>query len=181
MKKNTTLRMCLVAVFAALYFVLTMYLTIRIGNITITLASLPVLLLAVLYRPVESAVAAALGELLHQVLTYGLTVTTPLWILPPVIRGLIVAFGCILIRKKTGGQDPWKKPVWFFALLILAAAVTTVFNTGITWLDSIIFHYYTFAYVFGDFMIRFFTGIATAVVMGVILPPTVIAIRNAVR
>lgn len=181
MKRNMTKRLCLVAICAALYFVLTMYLTIRIGNITITLASLPILVLAVMYGPVEAAVAAGLGELLHQVLTYGLTVTTPLWILPPIIRGLIVAFGCYLITKKTDKKDPWNKPVPFFFWLIVAAIVTTLVNTGITWLDSVIFHYYSFAYVFGDFVLRLLTGIGTAIVMGIVIPPIVTALRNADR
>ncbi|MDO5435103.1 MAG: folate family ECF transporter S component [Clostridia bacterium] len=179
MGKMTTKRLCLVAVFAALYFVLTMYLTIRIGNITITLASLPILILAVLYGPLESTVAAALGEFIHQLLSWGLTLTTPLWLLPPVVRGLIVAFGCMLIRRRCKVKEPWEQPAAFFALLVAAAVVTTLANTGITWLDSVIFGYYSKAYVFGDFVIRLFTGIGTAVVLGFVIPPVVKALKRA--
>ncbi|MCQ2458262.1 MAG: ECF transporter S component [Clostridia bacterium] len=179
MGKMTTKRLCLVAVFAALYFVLTMYLTIRIGNITVTLASLPILILAVMYGPMESTVAAGLGELIHQLLSWGLTVTTPLWLLPPIIRGLIVAFGCRVIKSRNTVKEPWERPVAFVILLVAAAVVTTLANTGITWLDSVIFGYYSKAYVFGDFVIRLFTGIGTAIVMSLVLPPVVKALKRA--
>lgn len=176
-KRNMTLRLCLVAIFAALYFVLTSWLTIRIGNLRISIASLPILILAIMYGPVESCTAAVLGEFIYQVLNYGITLTTPLWLLPPVIRALIVAFGYRMLKKK--GAEPWKQsPVSFVLLLVIAAIATTLANTGITWLDSVIYHYYSFAYVFGDFVVRLLTGIGTAVVMSIILPPVVTALRR---
>ena len=178
MKKITTKRLCIIAILTALYFVLTIWLTIRIGNLRISLASLPILILAIMYGPLESAFAAGLGEFLNQLLTYGLTITTPIWILPPIIRALIVAFGCNLIKKKYSTEDPWSKPVLFYGLLIIAAIITTFANTGVTWLDSIIFHYYTFAYVFGDFVIRLVTGVLTAVVMATILPYIIKPLRK---
>ena len=176
-KRNMTLRLCLVAIFAALYFVLTSWLTIRIGNLRISVASLPILILAIMYGPIESCTAAVLGEFIYQVLNYGITLTTPLWLLPPVIRALIVAFGYRMLKKK--GTEPWKEsPVSFVLLLVAAAIATTLANTGITWLDSVIYHYYSFAYVFGDFVVRLLTGIGTAVVMSIILPPVVTALRR---
>lgn len=178
-QRNTTLRLCVTAIFAALYFVLTSWLTIRLGNLRISIASLPILVLALMFGPVESCGAAILGEFIYQVLNYGVTLTTPLWLLPPVIRALIVSFGYRWMKKKVG--EPWEtKPIWFGFLLIFAAIMTTLANTGITWLDSVIYHYYSFAYVFGDFVVRLLTGIGTAVVMAVILPPVVKALRRIV-
>lgn len=176
-QRNMTLRLCITAIFAALYFVLTSWLTIRIGNLRISIASLPILILAIMYGPVESCGAAILGEFIYQLLNYGLTLTTPLWLLPPVIRALIVAFGYRMLKK--GNDEPWHdRPIWFGLLLIIAAIITTLANTGITWLDSVIYHYYSFAYVFGDFVVRLITGIVTAFVMSLILPPVVKALRK---
>lgn len=82
-KQNSVYRLSMTAVMTALYFVLTTYGSIRLGNIRITVASLPIILLAALFGPAESCAAAGLGEFLNQVLTYGLTPTTPVWLLPP--------------------------------------------------------------------------------------------------
>ena len=170
--------MCLVAVFAALYFVLTSYLTIRAGNLRISLASLPILVCALVCGPWKAATAAFLGEGLFQILNYGITLTTPLWLLPPVIRALIVAYG----NRFLEAHDPTKRDyqLLFSALVTFAAIITTVCNTLVTWLDSVIYHYYTKAYVFGDFFVRFATGVVTAIVISLILPPLVRKLRQAI-
>jgi hypothetical protein len=50
----------------------------------------------------------------------------------------------------------------FYCVCIFAAIATTLANTGVIWVDSHILGYYTFAVVFGDFLVRLFTGIVTA-------------------
>ena len=171
--------MCLTAVFAALYFVLTSYLTIRAGNLRISLASLPILVCALVCGPWQAAAAAFLGEGLFQILNYGITATTPLWLLPPVIRALIVAYGNRIITGRRLTKVSCQ--ALFTALVTVAAVITTVCNTLVTWLDSVIYHCYTKAYVFGDFAVRMLTGIVTAVVISLILPPLVRKIKEAIR
>ena len=168
--------MCIMAVCAALYFVLTQFFTIRIANIRISIASLPILVLAVLYGAKYAAISAIVGETAYQLLSYGLTATTVLWVLPSAARGVMVALGYALLTRSN--LKPQTFRIWFLAVLILSAVRTTVLNTGITWLDSVIYHYYTKAYVFGDLGIRFVSGILTALVMWVVLPPITKALRK---
>ena len=56
------------------------------------------------------------------------------------------------------------------AVIVSSIAVTTA-NSLVWWLDSVIYHYYSFASVFGTTLLRYATGIATAVVMAIVLPP----------
>lgn len=184
MQKNRSIHkkvrdMCLTAVFAALYFVLTSYLTIRMGNLRFTLASLPILVCALVCGPWQAAAAAFLGEGLYQVLSWGITLTTPLWLLPPAIRAVIVAYGDRALVKRTLTKPNYQ--ALFTALVTIAAVITTICNTLVTWLDSVIYHYYTKAYVFGDLAVRMVTGIITAVVISLILPPLVRKIKQAIK
>lgn len=65
-----------------------------------------------------------------------------------------------------------------FTVFLTAASVTTVSNTAVIWLDSILYGYYTFAYVFGDFIIRLATGLITAVGIGAVSMPLVRTLRR---
>lgn len=186
MAKKQTLpieRLCVCAVMAAVYFFLSHFLKITIPpNIRITLASLPTILVAVLYGKTAAVVTALVGEFICQALSqYGLTPTTPLWILPPAIRGLMVAIGCDILRKRKPEVPVWKQPIPYGIVLVAAAVITTLVNTGITWLDSIIGHYYTFAYVFGDFVVRLLLGIVTAVIVALLSIPILIALAPLVK
>ena len=55
-------------------------------------------------------------------------------------------------------------------ITISTALLVTALNTGVMYLDSKIYGYYSFAYVFGAVIPRIFTGILTAFVFGSILP-----------
>ena len=130
MKKLSTQQLCNDAMLIAIYFVLAK-LTIPIGNLHITLASLPIVVLAVLRGPREACIVAFMGEFLIQALgRYGLTPTTPLWCLPPTLRALTVGLGC---RRLCRGRER-EHPVWFFTVVIAAALVTTLSNTLVIWL-----------------------------------------------
>ena len=58
----------------------------------ITVDSLPILVAALLLGPLDGLAVGLIGSFLNQMLTYGLTVTTVLWILPAGIRGLVVGY-----------------------------------------------------------------------------------------
>ena len=154
-------RICTDGVLIALYFVLTTF-SLRMGNLRITFASLILI--------------AMLGELLNQVLQYGLTVTTPMWLLPPAIRALVLGL-FFYVARKFGIFSPARKPVLMYAACITAALCTTFANTLATYIDSKLFHYYSFAYVFGDLLLRIGTGVLTAVIMATIAMPLVTLLR----
>ena len=65
---------------------------------------------------------------------------------------------------------------YFFC--ILGAMGTTVANTAVYWVDSMIYHYYTFAIVFGSFLWRLFTGVVTALVVTTLLLPVARFLRK---
>ena len=67
------------------YVVLT-YLSFSIGNIKIGLGPLATILTALLYGPVDGLIVSILGELLNQFIKFGITLTTPIWIIAPAIR-----------------------------------------------------------------------------------------------
>ncbi len=159
---NSTRRLSRMAVMAALYTVLAM-ITIPIGNIHLTLASLPVVLTASLFGPLQGAAVAVVGEFIHQMLTYGFTLTTLLWLVPPALRAAVIGLGVYALKK--AGRLPEAKPAFYYALCVAAAILTTAVNTLVIWLDSILYGYYTAAYVFGDALARFVTGTLTAVIV----------------
>ena len=89
MKKITVLDLCMCAAAIALHIILELFCTIRIGNdLKITLAALPIIVIALLCGPVEGLLTGCIGTFLSQLLTYGITISTPFWILPYTIQGL---------------------------------------------------------------------------------------------
>ena len=55
-------------------------------------------------------------------------------------------------------------------ITISTALLVTALNTVVMYLDSKIYGYYSFAYVFGAVVPRIFTGVLTAFIFGSILP-----------
>lgn len=66
------------------------YVALDLGSIKLTFESLPVLLGALLFGPVDGMFIGGIGTLLYQLVRYGVTATTLLWILPYVVCGLLV-------------------------------------------------------------------------------------------
>lgn len=173
---ETVKRIVIDAMLIALFFVLNMV-AIKAGNIRITFASMSVILCAVLYGPADACIVAACGEFLNQMLSYGLSPTLPLWILPPVFRGLIIGFASFLLFKK--GKYIEKNPVFMYTACILGALVTTAANTLVIYIDSVLYGYYSFAYVFGDAVIRIISSVVTAAVLATVVMPVAMALRRA--
>ena len=86
----STRKMVTIAMLTAVYVVLNFAGTVRLGWINISVASLPVIVGAMLYGPVGGLLVGLLGAFMGQLLTYGVTATTILWILPQAARGLVV-------------------------------------------------------------------------------------------
>ena len=159
MPKINTISISRIAILAALYVLLTLV-SVRAGNLRITFASLPVVVIALLCGPWEAALTALIGEFLNQMLFYGFTATTALWILPPAVRGVCVGLAAAACLRS--GRPLERRVLPYYAVCILAAALTTVCNTACLYVDSRLFHYYTPALIFGDLAVRFLTGVVTA-------------------
>ena len=173
MKKSkfTTQQMALDAVLAAICMVLGYY-GPDLGNLKITFEGLPVILAGLLLGPVDGALVGGIGTLLYQLLRYGVSATTLLWILPYVLCGLVVGgIGNRCAPEKSFGR---------LALTVLAGeGLIFLLNTGVIWLDSKIYGYYSFAYVFGSFFVRLGICAAKTVLYAAILPTLLAALRRA--
>ena len=147
------------------------YISLDLGNFKFTFESFPVLLAALMFGPVSGMAVAAVGTFIYQLLKWGLMSTTILWILPYVIFALVVG----LLYKKD-----MSKPK-FFALIIGSGILLTLLNTLGIYIDSKVWDYYTFAYVFGSFFTRLIVSIVKSAVFAMILPGIMKAVKNAIR
>ena len=151
------------AIMIALYVILTRF-AVNAGPIKITLSGIAIIIGAILYGPIKGMTIGLIGAFIEQLLSgYGITLTTVLWILPAGARGLIV--GAILKDKKT------KENITFVMLsIILSSIVVTLLNTFTMYVDSKIYNYYSYAYVFGSFLSRIILSIVTAIVYSILTP-----------
>lgn len=174
MKKQTNrriLRIVMVGMLAALCYVLSAYVSIKAGSMKFTFAGLPILLASLLFGPVDGMLVGGIGEFLSQLFGYGLTPTTVLWILPAVVRGLMVG----LYAKSKKDSLP---VVGTSGMIVLSSLTVTLLNGLVIWADAVIMGYYSFAYVFGATGWRFLASLITAVLYCVVLIPLTAALRK---
>lgn len=161
-------RIAAVLISALLHYLLSKYLSFDVGQIRISVDQLPILLLAILFGPIEAAVAALLGGFFYQVELYGLQWMLVPWLISNALRGVIVGYGCRYLAVRNDDK-PWKKPVQFVALLCFAAIVTTIVNTALIWIE--VRNIFTQELVFDSFYTRLFLSTVIAVIIGLVLPP----------
>lgn len=168
-----TKKLVLSALFIALHVVLC-FLNLNLGNMVITFSGLPCVIGGLLFGPFFGFEVGLIGSFLNQLLTYGLTPTTILWILPAGIKGLMVGF---YAKRK----DFRLAPKEMIFILILSAFVVTTMNTAVMYIDSKIYGYYSFAYVFGAILPRYITGIITSIIYTFVAPVLVKHLRSAIQ
>lgn len=157
-----TKKLVLAGLFIALYVVLS-FLAVNLQVMKISFAGLPVIIGAMIFGPFFGVQVGLIGALLEQILRYGITATTFLWILPVAARGLIVG---IYAKKKKFNMTVKQMGM----IMIVSAIAVTILNTPIIYLDSKIYGYYNFATVFGAVFFRIFTGIVTSIAYLAIVP-----------
>ena len=172
---SKTKRIAFVGVLAAVYFALS-YLVVDTGSLKFTFTSLAILVTALLFTPLEACAVALVGEFFYQVVIFGVTATTPIWLLPPVIHGLSLGLCAWLFRRK--GKPLENRPVLCVALCMGCAVLNTVCNTTALYADSKIFGYYEYHMVFGVALIRAGVGLATALAVSLVAIPLVRGIRK---
>lgn len=163
-----TKKMVTVALLIALHVVLGLV-SLTFGNMKVTFDGLPIIISAICFGPVWGTLTGLLGAFLAQLLTYGITATTVLWILPAAMRGLVVGLFFLRTDPADYKQWHWKSPRLLLAIILSSLLVTGV-NTLVMYLDSIIYHYYSYAYVFGATLIRFISSLLTAIAYCVVVP-----------
>ncbi len=167
-------KMAIIAMLVAVYVILSMVGTLNLWWIRISVDSLPIILGALLYGPAGGLLVGLLGSFLGQLLSYGLTATTILWITPAAVRGLLIG----LYAKKHKYE---LTPLQLALVLIVTALIVTALNTAVMYLDSVLYGYYSYAYVFGGLVVRVVSGMATAVVMSFVAPPVVKLLRKTLQ
>ena len=139
------------------------YIAIDLGSIKITFESLPILLGALLFGPADGALIGGLGTLIYQILRYGISVTTVLWMLPYILIGY---FAGLFAKRYT--YRPSRKAV--VIAVMLCELLVTVLNTGVLYLDSIIYGYYYKGIILGMLAIRLVIAVVKGGVFGILLP-----------
>lgn len=170
-KKQTlsTSRLCTDAMMAALCAVLG-YVSLDMGNMKITFESFPILLVALMFGPLDGLAVGFVGTLIYQLLRYGVSVTTLLWILPYALAGLAAGW----YAKRRGFS---MRAVETLALVMVCELMITALNTGVMYIDSKIMGYYSFAYIFGSLVARLVLCIVKGAAFGAVLPKLCTAIR----
>ena len=174
-KRKTAYTICMVAMLTAMMVLLKRTIAIETPYFKFNFASLPIMLAAMLFGPVEGMVVG-LGEFIAQITgPYGLAPTTVLYVAPAAIRGVVVGLGTVWCRQT--GKRIESRPAACYAICIVGAVLTTLGNTVSIWLESVMYH--------TEFMVhvpflpgRFATGIATAAIVTTVCIPVVHALRR---
>lgn len=179
-KHFTVRRIVLDAVMVAMYNALAL-LSLTLGGLKISLEALPVVVCAVLFGPADAAMVGGLGEFMNQMLTYGFTATTLLWVFPAVARGLLIGLCLKPLKKNTSLEDLFrgKRMVAYYAICLLSAVLVSCCNTFTLYVDSNLYGYYSYAMVFGSFILRILTGLVSTSVMATITIPLALAVKRA--
>ena len=146
-------------------------LALDMNSIKITLESFPILLGAMLFGPLDGLVIGAVGTALYQLLRYGVSATTVLWILPYCVCGLLTGW----YARKKGYRLTVPQSV---GIAVLAELIVTTLNTGVMYVDAKLYGYYFKGFITGMLAIRYLVCVAKAVVYGVLLPRLIGAVRQ---
>ena len=162
--KNQSLvfKMTLIGLNLALFIVLN-FASFNLQFVKFSAKGLPVIFIAVIYGPIEGALLGGVGELLCQLVSpYGLTPTTPLWILPWVVQGLIVGF---MFKQKDVKEH---LGLWILTVVICCLTVTSL-NTLVIWIDGLVMQYNPNLTRI-NILIRFAGSIASAILYMLVIP-----------
>lgn len=180
MKKGRTIQLTTDAMLAAMCAVLG-YLAffMDFGFIKLSFESLPVLIAALLFGPLDGAIVALIGTFLSQLLLYGLDPSTPLWILPYIVIAVICGFYAKKYKfYNTTGQIRFIVAAMEFLIfllntvsLFLYAEFVDFFNTG--WIGKT-----GAAYVLSGLLPRVIMMVLKAVAFGFLMPPILRAVHR---
>lgn len=147
------------------------YLAIDTGNMKITFESFPILLGALLLGPADGFAVGLVGTAAYQLLRYGVSVTTPLWIAPYVMVGWAVGYAA---EKRRRSLRPGELAAWVTG----AEVFITLFNTLTIYIDSRLFGYYFPGFVTGSLAIRGVVCGGKCVAFSLLLPPILRGVKG---
>lgn len=164
----TTKQICIDGVMSALYVVISMFLSFKIGkSMEITFDGLIIILTAFMFGLSDALFVAFVGEFIVQLINYGLSITMPFWMLASLSRALI----CGLYAKANNFKFKTSKLV---IVIIVSSLIQTAFNTLAMYFDALLLGYLTTKYlqdtVLGLLIIRILSSVITAVLFSVAVP-----------
>ena len=175
MRVNSTIRrLALSGVLAALYLALC-YLDISFGRYKITLAATVIYFVSFCFGPADCFFVCFVGVFLDQLL-YGLTPTTLLWMLPPLLRPILINPITYYYGKK--GIHMEDKKILSISLIIISSLLVSATNSLVFYLDSLIIGY-PYKAVLLDNILQAIITMGTGVLEALLLFPLVKAIRKA--
>lgn len=148
-KPVDTLKICILAMFTALYVVLA-FVSIPLGNsLKISIEGFPIFIMALFYGWKEGLTVGVLGPFIYQMLNFGFTPTTVLWILPHAMTGYFTG----LIKSD---YDKWKlyeanpkreyhvkdEMYNLMIFIFLVCCFSTLLNSLAIYVDSKMYGYY---------------------------------------
>lgn len=170
-KRDRTQQLVADAILAAMVVVLG-YTSIRIGNIMkISLEDFPVMIAALMFGPVDGMIVAGVGIFLYQLLSYGITATTALWILPFVVVGGLAG----LYAKRANYYNSKKQMLIIF---LICEILICLLNTVAIYADSKIYGYYYPTIITGMIAIRMVTAVGKGIVLGIVSTPLLKALSK---
>lgn len=140
MQKNIR-NLTISALFIALYVVLS-YFAINLKVIKFTFSGFPLILGSLLLGPYYGTIIAGSGALLEQMIRYGLSFNSIIWIMPVLIRGLVIG---LYAKKKDYNFNTFELSF----IMISSGILLSLLNTLSMFIDSKIMGYYNFHMVFG--------------------------------
>ena len=147
-------------------------LALDLNSIKITFESFPILLGALLFGPLDGLAVGFVGTLLYQLLRYGVSVTTPLWILPYMLAGLVTGF----YAKRRGFSLTANQTV---GIVMAAEVLVTALNTLVMYIDARIYGYWFPGFISAMLLPRSAVCIGKAIVFGLVLPKLCARVRRA--
>lgn len=171
--------LCLAGVMAALYVGLD-FLAVSVsapfgGTLKISLSGLPVIIVAIFGGPLWGAAAGFVGAFIGQMLTYGFSATTLLWVLPAVVRG--VSMGLLFRAFKQS-----IKPSVLTLETAISSLLVTLFNTLAMLVEQKLYGYYSsYIAIFAAIPQRVIAGIITAVIFSLMLPTIITALKKHIK
>ena len=170
--KIQTKQLALDAMQAAMCAVLG-YLALDTGNLKVTFETLPILLGALLFGPLDGAVIGFVGTGNYQLLRYGVSVTTLLWMLPYALCGFLAGH----YAKKHDFALSGKQMAF---IVIANELLITLLNTGVIYLDSKIYAYWFPGFVSATLIVRLVIAAAKAMAFSAVLPVLLRAVKKAI-
>jgi len=168
-RKLTTSQICIDGLLAAMCALLG-YIALDLYNIKISFESLPVVFAGLMYGPVDGLLVGAIGTFIYQLLKYGLSATTILWMLPYIVIGLVAG----LYARRANYSNSKRQ---LLVITIICELIAFALNTAVLYIDGLIYSYPT-AIVWWMAFVRAGVAIAKGVVFGFIAPPVLIALSR---